>query len=173
MCMQTISAHNFQHEIMITTSKCPLKPIFGICRSHVFQLSATFHGGDNLVAYPWGDNIHCLNKNGYYCGGGWIAPDDTGMNRLTTTIRDFAGGFSGQPVYKTGALNDPAVIYPVSGGMEDWAYAASWNTQGLVECTPSRNGGYPVSKTKYGNATNRFAASPLLFGRTFRILSAK
>ena len=172
MCMQTISSHNFQHEIMITTSKCPLKPIFGICRSHVFQLSATFHGGDNLVAYPWGDNIHCLNKNGYYCGGGWIAPDDTGMNRLTTTIRDFAGGFSGQPVYKTGALNDPAVIYPVSGGMEDWAYAASWNTQGLVECTPSRNGGYPVSKTKYGNATNRFAASPLLFGRTFRILSA-
>ena len=29
--------------------------------------------------------------------------------------------------YRHGALNDPKIIYPVGGGMEDWAYAASWS----------------------------------------------
>jgi hypothetical protein len=32
-------------------------------------------------------------------------------------------------------MND--VVYPVHGGMEDWGYAASWDTAYVTPCTPS------------------------------------
>jgi len=47
------------------------------------------------------------------------------------------------------------VIYPVNGGMEDWAYGASWDDEGLVKCSPSSFGGYTAAKTTYNNVTNR------------------
>ena len=25
----------------------------------MFALTVTFHGGDNLIAFPWGDTAHC------------------------------------------------------------------------------------------------------------------
>ena len=34
--------------------------------------------------------------------------------------------------YLTGIINDPSVIYAVNGGMEDWAYGASWLAEGKV-----------------------------------------
>ena len=42
-----------------------------ICIAHtrthtLLQLGATFHGGDHLIAYPWGDFIHCPPGN-YGC----------------------------------------------------------------------------------------------------------
>ena len=43
--------------------------------------------------------------------------------------------------YLTGIINDPAVIYAVNGGMEDWAYGASWLATGKVDCNPSTFGG--------------------------------
>mmetsp|Transcript_28576 Transcript_28576/g.44734 ORF Transcript_28576/g.44734 Transcript_28576/m.44734 type:complete len:537 (-) Transcript_28576:382-1992(-) len=119
-------------------------------REHLFQLSITFHGGDHMVAYPWGDYLHC---NGLRCSeGGWTAPDETGMKDLVDNIRSFVGSYnSGKDgYYKVGALND--IIYPVHGGMEDWAYGASWESGGSVECAP---GGYAGSKSAYNNVTHR------------------
>jgi len=141
-CMKTIAARSI-NEVWL---------------DHIFQLSITFHGGDHLIAYPWGDTIHCQG-NWYSCSGGWQAPDETGMNDLTVGLRKFVGKFaSGRGVveeYNTGALNDPRVIYPVNGGMEDWAYGASWDNEGLVKCSPSSFDGYSAAKTTYNNATNR------------------
>jgi len=38
---------------------------------HWAQLSITFHGGDSLIAYTWGDTLHCggWNHIGSYCSG--------------------------------------------------------------------------------------------------------
>jgi len=47
-------------------------------------------------------------------------------------LRLSTGTFSGIRKYKVGALNDPMVIYPVHGGMEDWAYGASWSAPNLL-----------------------------------------
>jgi hypothetical protein len=38
----------------------------GHTRLELEQLGATFHGGDHLIAYPWGDFIHCPSGN-YGC----------------------------------------------------------------------------------------------------------
>lgn len=125
-----------------------------IWRRHVFQLSVTFHGGASLVAYPWGDTIHCQGST-YYCYSGWTAPDMTGMDVLTRSIATYVGRFGGIDKYLTGALNDPAVIYPVRGGMEDWAYGGSWSSPGPVRCTPNRYSPYPADRTVYDNVTHR------------------
>ncbi|POM57463.1 Hypothetical protein PHPALM_38022 [Phytophthora palmivora] len=57
-------------------------------------------------------------------------------------------------------MND--VVYGVTGGMEDWGYAASWenqfygkNAQPFHPCEPTTFGGYPKEKTIYNNITNR------------------
>jgi hypothetical protein len=50
-------------------------------------------------------------------------------------------------------MND--LVYPVQGGMEDWAYAASWDTKLVVNCQPTTYGGYAKEKTAYEDSTLR------------------
>jgi hypothetical protein len=50
-------------------------------------------------------------------------------------------------------MND--LVYPVNGGMEDWAYAGSWDPDRVIACDPITYDGYPASRTKYDNATLR------------------
>jgi hypothetical protein len=41
-------------------------------------------------------------------------------------------------------------VYPVRGGMEDWAYAGSWmRNAGSAPCKPTSFGGYPAERTEY------------------------
>ena len=42
-------------------------------------------------------------------------------------------------------MND--LVYPVHGGLEDWGYAASWDTAFVKPCTPHSYGGYAAAKT--------------------------
>lgn len=46
-------------------------------------------------------------------------------------------------------------VYYVRGGMEDWAYAGSWDPQRVVQCDPKTFDGYPEEKTIYNNSTLR------------------
>ena len=46
-------------------------------------------------------------------------------------------------------------MYAVPGGMEDWAYAGSWDTAAVKPCTPTTNGGYPTAQTVYNGAQLR------------------
>lgn len=53
-----------------------------------------------------------------------------------------------------------SIVYAITGGMEDWAYAASWDLDYTQPCQPTEHGGYPKEKTVY--------SSDML--RTFNIL---
>jgi hypothetical protein len=44
-------------------------------------------------------------------------------------------------------MND--LVYPVQGGMEDWAYAASWDPNHTIPCEPTSYGGYDTGRTTY------------------------
>ena len=48
------------------------------------------------------------------------SPDDKAQSDLCLGLRDYAGAYTG--LYPVGRLNE--VVYGVTGGMEDWAYAA-------------------------------------------------
>jgi hypothetical protein len=50
-------------------------------------------------------------------------------------------------------MND--LVYSVRGGMEDWAYAGSWDPEHVIQCVPETYGGYPAEKTQYDQSTLR------------------
>jgi hypothetical protein len=126
-CMQTIAART-------------LNEVF---RDHLFQLSLTFHGGMEVVGYEWG----APSWDGYE------SPDDTAQSAIATAYSRYGGGWSTSKPYDHGSMND--LVYAVRGGMEDWAYAGSWDTERVIQCQPTSFGGYPAEKTIYNNSTLR------------------
>ena len=107
---------------------------------HMYQLAITFHGGMQAVAYEWGaPNRRTHNSE---------SPDDAAQSRIAHQLAKYAGSFK-RNTYPAGRLN--SLVYPVAGGMEDWAYAAGWDHGAVRPCTPTSFGGYPASRTDYAN----------------------
>lgn len=133
-CMQTVAAR-------------ALNELF---RTHLFRILVTFHGGTNVVAYEWGDMTHC---KGPVCSK---APDHAIMDALGKRMSDYAGSAPGSDAkYPVGDMGK--LVYPVHGGMEDWAYGASWSGQ-AVTCTPPKTAAlptYPPEKTTYNAGSHR------------------
>lgn len=128
-CMRTI------------TARC----VNELFREHLFQGMVTFHGGDQSVTYEWGTDRHTDSHS--------ASPDDVAQAASAVAMSAFGGAFpEGQP-YPTGRMN--SVMYPVQGGLEDWSYAASWDTTYNVQCQPDTYGGYDASRTAYGTAELR------------------
>lgn len=128
MCMQTIAGRTVNE----------------LFRKHLFQMSLTFHAGTEVVGYEWGAFPY-LPTN--------ISPDDVAQVEIGRAYSSFAGGFQGTNSYKTGTMNE--LVYAVKGGMEDWAYAASWDTDKVTPCQPTTYGGYDKSKTLYNQSSLR------------------
>ena len=127
MCMRTVAGRT-------------LNEVF---RGHMFQLSLTFHGGMEVVAYEWGAPTY-LHKD---------SPDDAAQAQISAAYSLYAGGFGRTRPYQYGTMND--LVYYVRGGMEDWAYAGSWDPARVTPCQPTTYGGYPTEKTVYNNSTLR------------------
>jgi len=83
---------------------------------HMFIIGITFHGGDYAISYPWGSINHAVKSKGEE------APDDEAMRGVAEMLSRVAG-ITPAP-YAVGKVTD--ILYPVKGGLEDWAYAASW-----------------------------------------------
>lgn len=130
-CMQTVAARTINE----------------LFRVHLFRVLITFHGGTNAIGYEWGDKSHCTGKN---CKP---APDSAIMDALAQRMSNFSGpAGSFEAAYPVGNMGE--LVYPVNGGMEDWAYGASWSGEG-VTCKPKNLHGYPAARTKYNDATHR------------------
>jgi len=126
-CMQTIAGRSINE----------------LFRSHLFPIGLTFHGGMEVIAYEWGAPTY-LNKD---------SPDAVAQRTIGSAYSRYANGFAGHVPYDYGTMNDK--VYYVRGGMEDWAFAGSWDPDRVVRCTPNTFGGYPEEKTEYGNSTLR------------------
>jgi hypothetical protein len=81
------------------------------------------------------------------------SPDETAQKDIASTYSKFGGGWADSGPYKYGDMNSQ--VYPVQGGMEDWAYAGSWDPDRVVRCQPTTFGGYDAEKTAYGPGTLR------------------
>ena len=103
----------------------------------------TFHGGTNVIGYPWGSNNHILKKMGY-TGIANEAPDHVALDTLGKAMffaanseNIFVGG-GYIPPYILGDMT--STVYPVGGGMEDWGYGAGFDTAPdarIDKCTPA------------------------------------
>lgn len=155
-CMQTIAGRTFNE----------------VFRQHMFQLSLTFHGGTEVIAYEWGkqtlttntmnpfrvlQNVRrlflCFVVAGAPTYLGKLSPDDTAQAEIAKAYSRFAGSFGSTKKYDVGTMNDK--VYYVRGGMEDWAYAGSWDPDRVIECAPKTYDPYPAHKTVYNNSTLR------------------
>jgi hypothetical protein len=127
VCMQTIAGRTVNE----------------IYRDHMFQMALTFHAGMEVVAYEWGAPT-------------WLdhySPDDEAQKQVASAYSRYGGGWSRSHPYNHGTMNEK--VYYVRGGMEDWAYAASWDPERVIQCQPKQFGGYPAEKTVYNNSTLR------------------
>ncbi|KAL3782399.1 hypothetical protein HJC23_005447 [Cyclotella cryptica] len=126
-CMQTIAGRSINE----------------LFRSHLFPIGLTFHGGMEVIGYEWGAPTY-LNKD---------APDAVAQDTIANAYSRYANGFPHHSAYDYGTMNDK--VYYVRGGMEDWAFAGSWDPERVVQCSPTTYGGYPSEKTQYNNSTLR------------------
>ncbi|KAK4532656.1 hypothetical protein CCYA_CCYA13G3513 [Cyanidiococcus yangmingshanensis] len=131
-CMQSIAARSI-HELVL---------------ANTYQLLLTFHGGTTVIGYEWGDMVHCPEQHD--CQRNAPAPDIVSMQTIAFALRSHAGAGThyGTRPFEIGTMGD--TVYPVAGGMEDWAYGASVlaSQQNLVTaCKPNTFGGYGPSKT--------------------------
>ena len=137
----TKEADGFSSNCMQTIAARTLNEVF---REHMFQLSLTFHGGMEVIGYEWGAPSYSKTS---------ISPDDTVQHDVAAAYSRCGGGWSTSKPYNYGPMNP--LVYPVRGGMEDWAYAGSWDPDRVVPCNPGTFGGYPTERTIYNNATLR------------------
>lgn len=126
-CMQTIAGRSINE----------------LWQSHLFQIGLTFHGGMEVIGYEWGAPTY-LN---------WNAPDALAQEQIAQAYSRYSNGFPGHSPYDYGTMNDK--VYYVRGGMEDWAFAGSWDPDRVVQCTPDTYGGYEKKRTTYNNSTLR------------------
>ena len=87
-----------------------------VIADHMFVIGITFHGGTSSISYPWGSYNHAIKDKSEE------APDDYSMKQVAEMLREVAGSYPSK--YIVGPMTD--TVYAVNGGLEDWAYAASW-----------------------------------------------
>lgn len=101
------------------------------------------------------------------CVGGWAAPDERMLSDIAGRMSAFAGARQGEKMYPVGAMNDPRIANPVSGGFADYAYASSFRPELVAACASNVSGAAssPVSSASHRAAalifeTSREAAPP-------------
>eukprot|EP00980_Cylindrotheca_fusiformis_P022569 scaffold9441_cov101-Cylindrotheca_fusiformis.AAC.1 len=129
LCMQSIAARTINE----------------VFRDHLFQSALTFHAGLDGIGYEWGAPTW----------DGYTSPDDVAQNRIAEAYSIYGrrGPSNNLNYYPYGPMN--SLMYPVRGGMEDWAYAGSWDDWQMITCDPQTYNGYPIPKTEYNNSTLR------------------
>ena len=86
--------------------------------------------------------------------------------RLAHVMSRFSGEYKGGK-YPAKSMTD--LVYPVNGGMEDWGYAASWDTDFVFDCdTGTKYQPYSVNRQRERHNAASFRAFNVLvrlFGR--------
>ncbi len=88
--------------------------IHGLARRHLPRVMLDFHGGIEIIIYPWGTPLHIANTE---------SPDERAADLLGLRMRAYGGPYNGfSPV---GTSND--LLGAVYGPLDDTSYASSWD----------------------------------------------
>ena len=82
-----------------------------------------------------------------------LAPDDASQVSMSGAMALVAGEGLGIRSYRKSRMN--SIVYPVHGGMVDWAYAASWDPALSVKGGCSVKGYGRERTASYDDASNR------------------
>ena len=132
------------------------RTIYKLMTQNLFVSAITFHGGINVIGYPWGSNNHLLERKSWNSYVANEAPDHVALHNLGSAMLDAAGGdiqsLAANLTIKKYILGDmTSTVYPVGGGMEDWGYGAGWDNSrgsdaGFDKCLPQTK---PMLENKF------------------------
>jgi hypothetical protein len=99
--------------------------------SNLFVSALTFHGGTSVLGYPWGSYNHAEEK--YFSN--YVSkesPDMVAFSSVGKLINEFScedtiRTKNNQRISKYLFGDISSTIYPVNGGLEDWAYGGGWD----------------------------------------------
>lgn len=114
--------------------------IYKLFEANLFVSAITFHGGTNVIGYPWGSQNH-LESNTVASE----APDHTAFDLLGRSMSEAAGGditlYSTPSKIRQYVVGDmTSTVYWVNGGFEDWAYGAGFDNASdatVKKCSPT------------------------------------
>lgn len=94
--------------------------------------SLTFHGGMSALAYPYGSFFHSKEALDFKGFTATQSPDEIVFKEIGKIINNFSlvsyqseSDENTMIPYQFGDIS--STIYPVNGGLEDWAYGAGWD----------------------------------------------
>eukprot|EP00941_MAST-03F_sp_MAST-3F-sp1_P002802 g2802.t1 len=148
---------------MRTTAARAINELF---RRHMFQISLTFHSGDELLAYLYGSTLHEIKVGGKTVSA--ESPDDVGQLQLVEHMSAFGGAsLSSKSKSNLPYGRSTTIMYSVHGSFEDWSYGASWdntksktNAPASQPCTPSGILGHGVDWSDVDGDENSQFFSP-------------
>lgn len=120
---------NLTFPCMRTLSGRTINEIFN---EHIISGGLTFHGGDNVIGYAWGNFIHISNHKSTE------APDHEAFNGIGKIMKKVTSSLNNtQNKIDDYLLGDmTSLVYAVDGGLEDWAYALNWENKIIKDHIP-------------------------------------
>ena len=113
---------NSKNEIKTCMNTLSARTINEIFNEFIISGCITFHGGDNVIAYPWGNYVHIMKINTHMKST--ESPDFNAFNNIGKIMVKFSSSEKNRkndiPNYQLGDMT--STIYPLDGALEDWAY---------------------------------------------------
>ena len=114
---------NSEKEIFNCMRTLSARTINEIFNEFIISGSITFHGGDNVLGYPWGNYLHII-KNKKSKQKSTESPDFNAFDNIGKIMVKFSSSKKNQnnsiPTYDIGDMT--STVYPLNGALEDWAY---------------------------------------------------
>ena len=105
-CMRTISARTINE----------------IFNEFIISGAITFHGGTNVLGYPWGNYLHIMQHKNQKKST--ESPDFNAFDSIGKIMVKFSSSDKNEknyiPKYEIGDMT--STVYPLDGALEDWAY---------------------------------------------------
>ena len=125
--------YNNKNEILNCMRTLSARTINEIFNEFIISGAITFHGGDNVLGYPWGNFLH-ITKDNRNKKISTEAPDFNAFNSIGKMMVKFSHSEKNQKndINKYGLGDMTSTVYALDGALEDWAYGG-WEKYELLK----------------------------------------
>ena len=124
--------YNKKEEIFNCMRTLSARTINEIFNEFIISVAITFHGGDNVLGYPWGNYLHVTKDK--YRTISTESPDFNAFDSIGKMMVKFSMSEKNEKndIKKYGIGDMTSTVYPLDGALEDWAYGG-WEKYELYD----------------------------------------
>ena len=124
--------YNKKEEIFNCMRTLSARTINEIFNEFIISGAITFHGGDNVLGYPWGNYLHVTKDK--YRTISTESPDFNAFDSIGKMMVKFSMSEKNEKndIKKYGIGDMTSTVYPLDGALEDWAYGG-WEKYELYD----------------------------------------